>query len=370
MRKNCCGYPVVTAFDAFGESDALADILRKVSGLESPRIQIVADLNVVQRTDGLGPRIGRYVQERGITLVGNPVVLPAGEKVKVDGVRGVQRIATAMVDARLSKNDLVLAIGGGTLLDVAGYVAAQVRGGVGIVRMPTTPAAMMDAAFSSYAALDMPMVKDALRVPSTPTAVVVDPTFCATVLDGVWRGGASEAVRIAAAWDKSLFKKLEGLAAAYRNRDADALAEVVSSVMAVRTSCGATTVGDWSAMRLESMSGYKLPHGYAMAMGVCIDAAYSVEKGYMKEGDAERIGGLLGEFGSLDGVAHSRHLLGKVSSLMRGLDAWSLATGSQEIAVFSGLGKNSVEKEPDRDAYTSALEKLTAKPAQDQDEDR
>ena len=68
MRKNCCGYPVVTALDAFGESDALADILRKVSGLESPRIHIVADLNVVQRTDGLGPRIGRYVQEHGIPV--------------------------------------------------------------------------------------------------------------------------------------------------------------------------------------------------------------------------------------------------------------------------------------------------------------
>ena len=338
----------------------MADVLRKASGSETPRVQIVADLNVVQRTEGIGPRIGRYVQDHGISLAGNPVVVPAGEKLKVEGIKGVQRIASALVEARLAKEDLVLAIGGGTLLDVAGYVAAQVRGGVRIVRMPTTPAAMMDAAFANYAALDMNMVKDALRVPSIPAAVVIDPTFCATVLDGVWRGGASEAVRIAVAKDKTLFKKLAGAASTYRERDMDALSEVVSSVVAVRTSDGATTLGEWSAMRLESMSGYKLPHGYAMAMGVCIDAAYSLEKGYMKEGDADKIGELLGELGSLDGVAHSRHLLGKVDSLMRGLDAWRLANGSQEIVVPAGIGKTVVEKEPDRDAYAAALAKLTA----------
>ena len=366
MRKNCCEYPVVVASDVFGESDALAEVLRKASGSDAPRVQIVADLNVVQRTEGLGQRIGRYVQDHGIVLAGSPVVVPAGEKLKIDGVKGVHRISTALVEARLAKNDIVLAIGGGTLLDVAGYVAAQARGGVGIVRMPTTPAAMMDAAFANYAALDMPMVKDALRVPSVPAAVVVDPTFCTTVLDGVWRGGASEAVKIAAAHDKSLFKKLVSLAAAYRNRDSGALSEVVAGVMSVRTSNGATTIGEWSALRLESMSGYKLPHGYAMAMGICIDAAYSVEKGYMKEEDAEKIGTLLGELGSLDGVMHSRHLLGRVDSLMRGLDAWNLANGTPDIMVPAGIGKTVIDKEPDRDAYAAALAKLTASPLQDE----
>ena len=366
MRKNCCEYPVVTTSDVFGESDALVEVLREASGSETPRVQIVADLNVVQRTAGLGQRIGRYVQDRGIALAGSPVVVPAGEKLKIEGVKGVHRIATALVDARLARNDIVLAIGGGTLLDVAGYVAAQARGGVRIVRMPTTPASMMDAAFAEYAALDMTMVKDALRVPSSPAAVVIDPAFCATVLDGVWRGGASEAVRIAAARDKDLFKKLEASAAAYRSRDMDVLADVISSAVSARRSGGATTFGEWSALRLESMSGYKLPHGYAIAMGICIDAAYSVEKGIMKESDAERIGSLLGELGSLDGVTHSRHLLNKTDSLLRGLDAWSLANGSPEIAIPAGIGKTVADGNPDRDAYASALEKLTASASSDE----
>ena len=366
MRKNCCEYPAVMVSDVFGESDALAEILQKASGSETPRVQIVADLNVVQRTDGLGPRIGRYVHDHGIVLAGSPVVVPAGEKLKVEGVKGVHRIANALVEARLAKNDIVLAIGGGTLLDVAGYVASQVRGGVGVVRMPTTPAAMMDAAFARYAALDMVMVKDALRVPSVPLAVVVDTAFCATVLDGVWRGGASEAVRIAASRDKSLFKKIEDVAVAYRDRDMEVLADVVKSVLSLRTTGEAPRLGEWSALRLESMSGYKLPHGYAIGMGMCIDAAYSVEKGYTKESDAERIGQLLGELGSLDGVAHSRHLLGKVDSLMRGLDAWNIANGSPAIEVPAGIGKIKVDMEPDRDAYATALAKLTSTPLQDE----
>ena len=93
-------------------------------------------------------------------------------------------------------------------IDVAGYAAAQIRGGVKVVRVPTTPAAMMDAAFAEDAAVDSPAVKDALRVPCPPAAVVIDPKFAATVLDGVWRGGIGEAVRQAAVRDGALMKRI------------------------------------------------------------------------------------------------------------------------------------------------------------------
>ena len=56
-------------------------------------------------------------------------------------------------DAKLGVNDVVIALGGGTVLDVAGYAAAQVRGGIKVLRMPTTVASMLDAAFAEYAAV-------------------------------------------------------------------------------------------------------------------------------------------------------------------------------------------------------------------------
>lgn len=355
MQKNYCNCPVERTTDAFGESDVLAKVLRKVAGTDSPRVLIVADMNVVQRTEGLGAKIGRYVQEHGIRLADRPVVVASGEKIKADSLRSVLRIAAPMLDAKLAKEDLVLALGGGTLIDVAGYAAAQIRGGVKVVRVPTTPAAMMDAAFATYAAVDSSTVKDALRVAAAPAGVIIDPMFAATVLDGVWRGGASEAVRIATALDASFFRRLLELAPAYRDRDPDALEAMVDAAIAIRAKKGATTIGEWSALRLEAMSGYKLPHGYAMAIGVSIDAAYSAQTGRMKEEHREEVAGLLLECGSMDGLRHSRHLLEQEEVLVHGLDAWRLANGSAEIEVPAGIGKSAKDPEPDRDAYRDAL---------------
>ena len=359
------------ADDAFGESDVLADVLRKASGTDSTRVLIVADMNVVQRTAGLGAKIGRYVQGHGLCLADSPVVVAAGEKIKADGLRSMIHMAASLLDAKLGKEDVVLAIGGGTLLDVACYAAAQIRGGVKVVRMPTTPAAMMDAAFAEYAAVNSSTVKDALRVASCPAAVVIDRTFGATVLDGVWRGGISEGVRLALACDSSLFRRLEELAPAYLARDPEALCEIVEAVVALRRKKGPTQLAEWAALRLESMSSYKLPHGYAVAIGICIDTAYAVETGRMKPADGEAVVGLLEALGALDGLKHSRHLLWQDESLVHGLDAWRLATGSGAIVVPSGIGKSAAEQEPDREVFRAVMRRMasTAAPASAEEPD-
>lgn len=363
MQKSSYSYPVEFAEDAFGESSVLADTLKKVTGSDEPKVLIVADMNVVQRIEGLGSKIGRYVQEHGIRLAGSPVVIGGGEKVKTDNLQSALKIVSEILSAKIGRNDAVLAIGGGTILDVAGYAAAQVRGGVKLVRMPTTPAAMMDAAYADYAAVDSATVKDALRVPSVPAAVVIDTGFAASVLDGVWRGGIGEAVRLAVALDAALFKKIEGWAEAYRARDGKVFSELVQAVHAVRAKKGGTPFAQWAAFRLESMSGYKLPHGYATAIGICVDLGYAAEKGLVKPADRDRVVGLLGSCGALDGLNHSGHLLNQPENLLFGLDAWALSTGSPAVAIPCRLGKTKDDSEPDRQVFAKVLKDLSAPPA-------
>ena len=359
MQKNCFNYPVEFTADVFGASEVLADILKKVTGSDEPKVLIVADMNVVQRVEGLGSKIGRYVQDHGIRLAGSPVVLAGGEKVKADNLQSALRIVSEMLSAKIGCDDVVLAIGGGTLLDVAGYAAAQVRGGVKLVRMPTTPAAMMDAAYAEFAAVDSATVKDALRVPSVPAAVVIDTGFAASVLDGVWRGGIGEAVRLAVASDAALLKKVNSRADAYRNRDGEVLSEIVRAVHAVRAKKGGTRFAQWAALRLESMSGYKLPHGYAVSIGMCIDLGYAVQKGLLKSTDRDRVVGLLRSCGALDGLAHSGHLLGQADNLLYGIDAWTLSFGAGAFPVCQGLGKSGMVA-PDREVYRTVLKELSA----------
>ena len=364
MQKSCFGYPVEFADDVFGDSAVLAQALKKVTGSETPRILIVADQNVVQRTEGLGSKIGRYVQAHGIVLAGSPVVISGGEKIKADNLQSALQVVSAILSAQLGRDDVVLAIGGGAVLDVAGYAAAQARGGVRIVRLPTTPASMMDAAFADYAAVDSSTVKDALRVPSGPAAVVIDVGFAASVLDGVWRGGLGEAVRLAVAADAPLLKKLVKWAPAYRERSLETLAEIVKAVSAVRAKKGAVDFALWAASRLESMSGYKLPHGYAIAIGIAIDLGYAVGRGVLKADVRDAAIGILRSCGAMDGMTHSGHLLGQADNLLLGLDAWAITSKVAGLPVPTAAGAIVREEKPDREVFRSIFKELLSSSAE------
>lgn len=350
MRKNSSAYPVEFVSDAFGESSALADALSPFG-----RVLIVADQNVVNRVAGIGARIGRYFQDRGLTLAAKPVVLAGGERAKADDMRSALAVVSAALDAKVGRGDAVLAIGGGAVLDVAGYAAAQVRGGLGVVRMPTTPAAMMDAAFADYAAVDSFSVKDALRVPSAPSAVVVDTSLAGTVLDGVWRNGVGEAVRLAVAHDSSLLAKVEKLAPDYSGRREGTLDELVRLVHATRSKKGATALGLWSANRIEPMSGYKVPHGYAAVIGLLLEVGAAVARGAMDDEDVARVRRIFRGCGTIGPVSRSVHLIKRCDDLLHGLDAWLLASPDGVPALVK-MGKSELVAEPDRDAYRQAAE--------------
>lgn len=353
------GYPVSILEDAFAEDNtALIETLRALTGSLNPRVMLVADSNVVQRIAGLGTRIGKYVQTHGITLAGAPVVIGGGEKAKGDNMVSVYRVIDAAVEAKVGAGDVLLAMGGGAVLDVAGYAAAQVRGGVKLVRLPTTVAAMLDGAFATDAAVNRGAVKDALRVRSRPAAVVIDPTFARTVLDGVWRGGIGEAVRFAAVSDATLMKRLAKNAEALKARDWDVFVETVRDTISSRVKRGSTPFALWCANRLEALSGYKLPHGYAVPIAICIDCAYAVAKGWLKEEDQETVCRVLFDCGALDGLLHSRHLLTQADGILNGLDAWRLATGAEAITVPGGFGTAREDTQPDREVFRKVIKEF------------
>ena len=355
MRKNSLSYPVEFTTDVFGkDNDVLAETLRKVSGSEHPRVMLVADMNVVQHTEGLGTKIGAYVQTHGIELVSAPTVIAGGEKIKCDSLRSSLQVVSAALDAKIGCEDVMLVLGGGTLFDVAGWAAAQVRGGVKLVRVPTTPAAMIDGAFADNAALDSANIKDALKVPCVPAAVVIDASFAKTVLDGVWRGGFAAAVKMAVTTDKDFVKQLVEIAPTFKERAPETLERLVKSAYESRIAKGSDTFGEWAALRLEAMSSYKLPHGYALALGVLIDSYFANQQGLLKDKDLEAIEKMLADSGAKEGASHSHHLVQQTDSLLAGLSAWRLSH-PDGIVVPAGLGKSKKVENPDREAMKTAL---------------
>lgn len=299
---NC---PVEIVTDIFGENNRLAEL---VAGR---KVLLVADTNVVQQTKGLGTRIGAYVTKHGIELAGSPVVLGAGgERNKMDNFHTAGRIAAAVVESGLGEDDVLLALGGGTVLDVAGWVAAQVFGGVKLIRVPTTPAAMFGGAFATVATLNLPSTKDALELQSEPMAVLIDPEFAKTVLDGVWRAGVSEAVSLFLEHgDFAAIKEFLPLATQYAARDFNALLELLKKTLALQLEKGSSDFGRELAADLEPKSGWRLPHGYALAIGLLVELREAVIAGEVEKENLALTIELLEKSGALDGARHSKHIL-------------------------------------------------------------
>ena len=296
-------YPAEIVEDAFGKDNTLA------RALNGANVLIVADTNVIQRHPRLGVRIGRYASANGVSLVGAPVVMGGGEKIKLGDFAPMRSVLDAAISAGLGPDDRILAIGGGTLMDVAGYAAAQVRGGVGVVRVPTTPAAMLGAAFSDVAALDAPDEKDAYVLPCEPKAVVIDTSFADTVLGGVWSGGIAEAVRLGVANDPELLGTVSALADSFAHRDMSSFREIVAATLLSRRRHGSTDLGLASAGAFEQKSNWKLPHGYAVSIGILADLNEAIKAGEARSGEFAVAREILDKCGALDGLRHSRHIL-------------------------------------------------------------
>ncbi len=353
MKKS--PFPVEFTCDVFDtENELLAKTIKSALEVAIPRVLIVADTNFVQRNDGIGLKIGAYMQRYGLELAAAPIVFNGGERLKTDGFGSVLAVVTAAIRALLGDDGLILAIGGGSLLDAAGMAAGLARGGIKMIRIPTTPAAMIDSVYAERCSINAGGVKDAVRVTSIPSAAIIDTTLASTVLDGVWNGGFGEAVRIAAAADASLLKRLAECAADYSGRNDELLDEIVDKIFAIRQKKSIPPFAEWIAARLEAMSNWKLPHGYAVPFGIAIESAYSVSKGLLKADDRVMIMTALQKSGALDGALQSKALLVQTDNVIHGLKEWRLLEGTEEIPCLSGLGK--VSKAPiDEQLYREIL---------------
>lgn len=315
MRRNLLGYRVEIVEDSFGESEVLAEVLDGSLG-EGGRVLLVADSNVVTHTEGLGPKIGRYMNEHGLHLAGKAVIVPGGEKVKHESMSAAMTVLDTAVHRHIGENDCILALGGGVLFDLAGWAAAQL-GGIKVVRMPTTPAAMTGAAYAEEALLDRCGRKDVIRLPSPPAAVVIDVSFVKTVMDGVWRAGTGETACIAVL-DKSVCRVFCEAAPLYAARDYDAFARMVGAVAEYRRKTRVEPMVEDLAALLEEQSDFRLPHGYAIPLALMIEAGVLVEKGSVKEKTLTAIREALDACGSLEGLYHSQHILRRREVLFGG----------------------------------------------------
>jgi 3-dehydroquinate synthase len=297
-------YPVHFTRDVFDTSNPLlANSLDRLNEHRRHRLQVFIDSGVVAAWPGMCDQVRAYAAAypETIELVGDPESVPGGERAKNSRV-AAERVMESIADHHLCRQSFVLAIGGGSALDIIGLAATLVHRGLRQIRIPTTVLAQNDSGVGVKNGIDAYGVKNFAGTFAPPFAVLIDPAFLRTLEDRYWTGGLAEAFKVALIKDVSLFETLRHHAAALRCRDEAAIEEIVRRTAILHLDhirnggdpfeFGASRpldFGHWSAHRLEVMSGYELGHGCAVAIGIALDSFYAQATGLISRADFEAI---------------------------------------------------------------------------------
>lgn len=243
---------------------------------------------------------------RGAGLLADPFTIPAGERHKTRETWA--RLCDALLAVQFGRDGAVLALGGGVVGDVAGFVAATLLRGIPYVQIPTSLLAMVDSSVGGKTGVDAPAGKNLLGAFHQPRLVVADLTTLATLPADVFAAGLAEAVKHGVMADREYFEFLERDATAILTRDATALERVVRRSVEIKAAVVARderdagpramlNFGHTVAHAIEAVTAFAVSHGAAVAIGMVVEARLAEARGVGEPGLAERVARVLVRFG-------------------------------------------------------------------------
>ena len=321
-----------------------AGLLEKVPGLvkkiPASKYAVISDSNVAEL---YGKKLVAALRKAGGEAC--LVQFPAGEENKSLETAG--RLAQQLLEERMDRNSLVIALGGGVTGDLAGFVAATYMRGVTFVQVPTTLLAMVDASIGGKTGVDLPNCKNCVGAFHQPAAVYSDVKTLETLPDRELKNGLAESAKHAVMLDEKLFQFMEKNAEkileleektveelVYRN--AAVKAEVVSADEKESEYRKVLNYGHTVGHALESLAGYRgISHGEAVAMGMKVEAHVAVNKKFISARTEEAQLGLLMKYGLDCGLPE--YDAGKVFDAMK---TDKKAENNQAMmALPSGIGR-------------------------------
>ena len=227
-------------------------------------------------------------------------VFPAGEESK--NGETFLKLLNALAQAGLSRSDLLVALGGGVVGDLAGFSAACYLRGIRFVQIPTTLLAAVDSSVGGKTAIDLPAGKNLAGAFYQPSLVLCDLDALDTLPEDIFRDGCAEVIKYGVLYDPELFSQLEA-----SGLDFDREAVIARCVALKRDVVMEDEKDTGSRMKLnlghtfghavEAHSRFTLSHGKSVAIGLAIIARASASMGICSEADAARIVSVLKAFG-------------------------------------------------------------------------
>lgn len=233
------------------------------------------------------------------------LVLPHGEATK--NFQTLPKIYTALLDAKISRSDLIIALGGGVIGDLAGFAASSYLRGVKFIQIPTSLLAQVDSSVGGKVAVDLPQGKNLVGAFYQPSLVLIDPTALETLNDRFIHDGMGEIIKYGCIKDAELFQTL------YNHRSFEELKEDLPAVIYRCVDIKRLVVeqdqfdtgermllnfGHTLGHTIEQYYGYgRESHGEAVAIGMYQITKLAEREGLSSAGISERILKVLQTYG-------------------------------------------------------------------------
>ena len=341
------------------------------------KVFVLLEDSLAQAMPALEHQVENYfsAHAEGLQLVRAPLFVCGGETAK-NSLTLVTDLLSQLHRHHIDRHSYLVAIGGGALLDVAGFVAATLHRGVRLVRIPTTTLSQADSGVGVKNSLNAFGHKNLIGTFAPPFAVINDFNLLATLDPHEKRAGYIEAVKVACISNASFFDEIE--------RDADQLAAFEPNAMKslIRRSAelhldhlaasgdpfenGSARprdFGHWAAHKLEQLSHFTISHGEAVAIGMALDVIYARETGLLAAAAAARILNLMEKLGfklfadELLNADNAKH-----PALLTGLEEFREHLGGElSITLLPAIGRTVEAHEMDPRIIARAVEELRAR---------
>lgn len=227
-----------------------------------------------------GSRVAAALEGAGFAVL--RFTFPHGEQNKTLATYG--QILDFLAENRVTRADTVVALGGGVTGDMTGFAAATYLRGVNVAQIPTTLLAMVDSSVGGKTGVDLPAGKNLAGAFHQPIGVLCDVDALVTLPPEVYADGMAEAIKYGVLCDAPLFEALK------QGSATEALPEIVARCVAIKAGVCAgdecergqrqmLNLGHTFGHAIERCSGYTLPHGHAVAVGMVYAARIAAHLG-------------------------------------------------------------------------------------------
>ncbi|MBF0489777.1 MAG: 3-dehydroquinate synthase [Candidatus Omnitrophica bacterium] len=350
LKENA--YPIVIGHDI------LKDMPRHLKGLSLGKDAVIISHPMIEKL--YGNKLSAALKKVGYSV--KVFNVPEGEQSK--SASCALRLIESIAAYDVNRNLFVIALGGGVVGDLAGFVAAIYKRGIPYIQVPTTLLAQIDSSIGGKTAIDLKYGKNLVGAFYQPKAVIADTKVLSTLSDRQVCNGLAEAIKYGVIKDPVLFRFLEDNYKKIFKHDSKSLifmvrccAQIKADVVAAdeKETKGIRTIlnyGHTAGHAIEAAGNFRYHHGEAVGLGMRVAGRIAVSQGLLSEKDEQRINDLITAVGLPEKTVRI-----KISSIMNlMLHDKKFVAGRNRFVLSTKIGQVKVVENIPLETINSAVQ--------------